>query len=86
MERIAWVAQALLITWLAKKTSVSNGLSVALLSDSSARHLKRKIKPCTGLQEQMPQNEHYHSICSKIRLMMRIICGYVLEALQIFLI
>jgi len=46
---MACVAQALLITWLAKKMLESEGFSVGLVSDSSALHLKRKIKPYTGL-------------------------------------
>jgi hypothetical protein len=47
-ERMACVAHALLMTWLAKKTC---GTSRATgLSSFSCRHLNKKMRPYTGLR------------------------------------
>mmetsp|Transcript_19710 Transcript_19710/g.50076 ORF Transcript_19710/g.50076 Transcript_19710/m.50076 type:complete len:222 (-) Transcript_19710:41-706(-) len=57
MERMAWVAHALGITWFAKNTVPVVSSAVGRLS-SSATHLNRKMRPYTGL------------ICSRVSLSM----------------
>lgn len=48
MERMACVAHALLMTWLAKNTSPPRLFS-GTRSSFSCRHLKRKMRPWIGL-------------------------------------
>ena len=51
MLRMAWVAHALVITWLAKKTPLElASSSTGALGVSPLRYLKRKIRPYTGLR------------------------------------
>ena len=51
MLRMAWVAHALVITWLAKKTPLElASSSTGALGVSPLRYLKRKMRPYTGLR------------------------------------
>lgn len=49
MARMAWVAQALFITWFAKKSSSSYSFKMFFCSPSLL-YLKRKIRPWIGLK------------------------------------
>eukprot|EP00982_Pelagococcus_subviridis_P014024 31303-Pelagococcus_subviridis.AAC.3 len=53
MDRIACVAHAFVMTWLAKKTPFAfASVSTGALGGSPLRHLNRKMRPYTGLRDE----------------------------------